>query len=445
MVREKSKEFKKNVTRALLTKVLLICLKVGLSVVTARTLGASGRGIFFSVAQFAGTYNTIGTLSIGEAFIYFVGCKQILREKVFWTASVVIAIFIALLTAMLWVCFLFFKETVGDLVPLEYFTIILLLLPCMMSEYILASAIKSLREYDLANKLSLFSRIFILLLVLISVTLVSTDVLTCLKAYTLAVFASTIMHFFALASVSSVVGGVAWGQIKPLITYGSSLHLGTLITEVEYRADIFILLYFMSVASVGIYSIGVALAQIIWFVSNSVNSILFPTLMNSQKEGRPAFTAKVIRITLLINLNVAVILTIIGYPLTLALYGHEFAQSYLVFLVLLPGILFDCVGRGLITLLKSENWTLDISAIATFSLLVNLSLNVLLIPRFGIFGAAMASSLSYALRAIVLAHMCSKKTALSLNSMIITSAEIKAFYRECWSLLLTKISLGRSS
>jgi O-antigen/teichoic acid export membrane protein len=42
--------------------------------------------------------------------------------------------------------------------------------------------------------------------------------------------------------------------------------------------DIFILLYFLNAAAVGIYSIGVTIAQILWYVSNSINSVLFPHL-----------------------------------------------------------------------------------------------------------------------------------------------------------------------
>ena len=68
-----------------ITKIFLIILKIGMSVITARFLGPAGRGIFYSFFQASGMTNTIFTISIGEGLIYNIGRGKIKREDTFGT------------------------------------------------------------------------------------------------------------------------------------------------------------------------------------------------------------------------------------------------------------------------------------------------------------------------------------------------------------------------
>ena len=73
---------KSSILYTFLTKLVLIFLKLGVSIITARFLGPAGRGIYFSVIQFAGIINTIGSISIGEGLIYYFGKNKDTQDKI---------------------------------------------------------------------------------------------------------------------------------------------------------------------------------------------------------------------------------------------------------------------------------------------------------------------------------------------------------------------------
>ena len=71
MSKEK-KTFFVNTVHTLVTKVFIAGLKLALSVLTARTLGVSGRGLFFLSTSLAGTTSTVGSISIGEGLTFLI-------------------------------------------------------------------------------------------------------------------------------------------------------------------------------------------------------------------------------------------------------------------------------------------------------------------------------------------------------------------------------------
>jgi len=204
------------------------------------------------------------------------------------------------------------------------------------------------------------------------------------------------------------------------LKYGGKVHPGTLLTEVEYRLDVFILLYFIDVAAVGIYSIGVTVAQILWYISNAINSVLFPHLTSAgDHEDKDLFAAKVIKYNILINFFVISFLVLFGFFIIQILYGEAFSESYYVFLILTPGLLFDSVARNLSAWLKSIGRPAVLSYVSMLSLVVNIAMNFILIPVYGLYGAAFASVISYVVRAIVLFVIYKRSTNITYTDVFV--------------------------
>tara|TARA_Y100000768_G_C23899339_1_gene644244 strand:- start:123 stop:863 length:741 start_codon:yes stop_codon:yes gene_type:complete len=207
-----------------------------------------------------------------------------------------------------------------------------------------------------------------------------------------------------------------------VIKYGLKVHPGILLTEIEYRLDIFILLYFLNAAAVGIYSIGVTIAQILWYASNSINSVLFPnlTFSDSGKE-KNLFTAEIIKYNFLINLIILFLLIMFGKFLVLILYGSEYIQAYYIFLILAPGLLLDSLGRNIATWLKSEGKPLILSWVSLGALTLNIVCNFILIPKYGLYGAAYSSLISYIARGLVLFVIFKRNTGINSGYIFLWS------------------------
>ena len=402
MMKSRNKNFTQSVISTLFTKFILIFLKMGVGILTARFLGPAGRGLFYTSVQAPGLINTVGTLSIGEGLIYHIGKGKIKSDQIFGTVFMIVLGFTLVLSIIFYFLISllnqhFFYQLPDKVIPLLFF-----LIPATMTEYFSASALRGLKVFSIVNKLTIVTRTNIFIFILISLTFWSADLYRTIFAYAIALTLNALLYFIVLFYQSKFRFSISSNELNNVIRYSAKVHIGSLLTEVEYRLDIFILLFFLNATAVGIYSIGVTIAQILWYVSNSVNTVLFPYLTSTSKKNVDFFTVRVLKYNFFINIFILFGLIIIGFPLVNLLYGTMFSEAYFVFLVLSPGLLSDTIARSLAAWLKGTNRTLTLSKISSVSLVVNILFCIILIPYWGVYGAAISSVISYTLRAVLL-------------------------------------------
>lgn len=424
-----SKQFITDVKYTLLTKFLLIFLKMGISVITARILGPTGRGLFFSSIQTSGLVNTVGTISVGESLIYYIGKCKILPNQVLGVVFMMVLGFTFALSSLLYLLMPLLSEHFLHELPDGVIPLIFILIPCSMTEYLGASALRGLKAFSIVNRLSIITRTNILVIMFVALVYWSADVYTGVMAYSIALALNSIVYFVVLLYKSKFSFSVPWSETGNIINYAIRAHIGTLLTEVEYRIDIFIIMFFLNAAAVGIYSIGVTIAQILWYVSNSVNTVLFPHISSDSGKDRNLFTATVLKYTLFSNILVVLVLILVGLPLVQILYGSMFVEAYYIFIVLSPGLLFDSVARSLAAWFKGTGRVMYLSKISGISLAVNILLCIYLIPIWGVYGAALSSVISYTLRAFILAIAFGRISGINFFDMFILTREEMAVVR----------------
>jgi O-antigen/teichoic acid export membrane protein len=215
--------------------------------------------------------------------------------------------------------------------------------------------------------------------------------------------AALIAFAFLWASVRkfSRFGGVA-EHFKPTIIFGIRGQVGNLATFFNYRLDVFIVNYFLGPAQLGLYAVGVAVSEGLWQIPNAVASVLFPRTGRTVEQDATQFNCFILRQVFLITSLCAALIAIaspIAIPL---LFGARFRPSVAVIWWILPGTVAlslakvacsDLAGRG-------KNGYSSASAFVCFG--ATALLDWLLIPRMGILGASLASSISYTLDAALI-------------------------------------------
>lgn len=405
-----------------ITKIFLIILKIGMSVITARFLGPAGRGIFYSFFQASGMTNTIFTISIGEGLIYNIGRGKIKREDTFGTVISLAIFFGTLVAGVLFLILPLIQEYLLQNISSDSLMLAYLIAPAIMYEYFANSALRGLKIFSIANKISITSRITVLISSCLALYIYDGSLYHLFLWYWFGLLVNCLIYSFALFQASRFKFFFNVSSIPSTVRYSLRVHPAVLLTELEYRLDIFILLFFLEPAAVGIYSIGVTAAQLVWYASNSVNSIFFPYLSSMEKsKSKNHFSAKVIRFNLLINFLLVLMLCIFGSFLIDFLYGYEFSESYFVLLILAPGLLVDSIGRNLVAWLKAEGAPKILSIISITSLVINIILNFILIPNFGLYGAALSSVITYSFKALALLVVFQGLTNLSFKQIFFWS------------------------
>jgi Na+-driven multidrug efflux pump len=104
--------------------------------------------------------------------------------------------------------------------------------------------------------------------------------------------------------------------------------------------------------------------------------------------------------------------------------------------LLLPGIFFFSISKILAQDLVGRGFPQYASVAATISLVAIIILDLLLIPRFGINGASLASTISYFLSAIIILYLFKKESQVKLWDILIIKANDLAEYKRIISYFI---------
>jgi PST family polysaccharide transporter len=157
-------------------------------------------------------------------------------------------------------------------------------------------------------------------------------------------------------------------------------------------------------ATVGIYSAAVRISEVWYFIPLSIVASVSPSLMAA--SDNPSILdqrlAKLFKLVSIVALSIAVPMTFFSNYATKALYGNAYAGAGPILAVHIWSALFVFLG------VAQGPWNI-IEGLTKLALLrtsvgavSNIVLNLLLIPRYGGLGAAIATTISYALSAVIL-------------------------------------------
>ncbi|MGH2841821.1 MAG: lipopolysaccharide biosynthesis protein, partial [Solirubrobacteraceae bacterium] len=193
------------------------------------------------------------------------------------------------------------------------------------------------------------------------------------------------------------------GLLRSQLRQGALLSPYFVFLFLNLRLDVLLLAAFDTTRSVGIYAVAVIFAELIWLVTDAINAGARERQWGTGAEDALAATASAARMSLLIAL-LALPVIAVAAPLAIpTLFGAQFADATDALWALLPAAVamawWRALGAGLVRFGRART----VNAVAFTALAANVGLNVWLIPRLGISGAALASLGSYALGALLAA------------------------------------------
>lgn len=165
------------------------------------------------------------------------------------------------------------------------------------------------------------------------------------------------------------------------------------------------------VKAAGIYSMAKWLSGVIGLVVTAVNAVLAPSAASLYKQGNITGLQNTVtrsaRALLFLSLPLTVFLMLCGTPI-LRLGGAEFERGHIALVLLCIGQLVNAAMGSVGLLLMMTGHEREAAKGIGYGALANGVLSALLIPRWGIEGAAVAASLSLILWNLVLAAMVQK-------------------------------------
>jgi O-antigen/teichoic acid export membrane protein len=182
--------------------------------------------------------------------------------------------------------------------------------------------------------------------------------------------------------------------LRRMIAYGLKFHISILAGIIIIRADLLVVNYFRGAAEAGAYSVASQFALLLMLLPGVIATLVFPRV-TAEQDVRGETTCRVTRYTAFLMF----LCCIAAVPLSLLLpliYGQAFAQATGLLLILLPGVYLIGLESVLVQHFNALGLPLAIPLYWVITLALNLILVFTLVPRFGAQGAALASTISYA-------------------------------------------------
>jgi len=169
-------------------------------------------------------------------------------------------------------------------------------------------------------------------------------------------------------------------------------------------ADVLVVSHYMTPTDVAIYFAAAKTMSLIMFVHYAVGSAVanrFAALgARGDKESLKAFVRDAVHWTFWPSLAAAIVLLVLGVPL-LWLFGPQFVSGYPVMLILVVGFLFRSSMGPAELLLNMLGQQRVCAAVLASTAVLNIALNLLLVPAFGLLGAATATSIALVAAALM--------------------------------------------
>jgi O-antigen/teichoic acid export membrane protein len=169
------------------------------------------------------------------------------------------------------------------------------------------------------------------------------------------------------------------------------------------RIDQIMLAHLAGERALGIYSAAVKVSEVSYFVPGILATSLFPSIVRTRELGTEAYSIRrqhYFDLSVVLAVAIALPTTLLAGPIIHLLYGYKYTEATPILCALVWATLFVFTGGARQQYLIAEGHMKFSFAATLAAAILNVVLNIFLIPRYEGFGAAIATLISYGLSAM---------------------------------------------
>jgi O-antigen/teichoic acid export membrane protein len=429
----------KHLISSVLVQIPVFILGVAAGVFSTRILGDEGKGVFSLFQANSQLFVLIFSFGIQTGIVYFVSSKKIseplvagMSISIFFISSFILLVILAI-SYFGGFAHLLLSETHAS----AYYLLLLFLLYFFtFLNSILSSFLQAHSKFRITNLVSLINSIFnagiftALYFLLDHPIFGPAEKLNYVLYTTLVVlvFNSFLWAYFynKYITIKPNFNFKMQDGLKPFLLYNSAIFIGTLINFLNYRLDLWIVNNYLPEKDLSYYSLAANINQIILYISVTISTVMLPNLSGKNEADRTRTFIQISRISFSFFIVICLIAFFVSDFIIPLVYGDEFTPSIIPFKIIIPGVLFSCCTQLFATLIVACKRNL-LNIIATgIGLVLTLILDLTLIPRYEIKGAAYATVICYSAVFICTFYLSLKKLNMPFtNYFFITAKDYK--------------------
>lgn len=392
--------FVKDTVITFITKILTVLLFAAIAIIIARVLGPSKQGIYSLTILFPAFLLTFVNFGISQASVYCI-CRKKHNPETVLGNNIICALLIGVITAVIGgIIVLFFGETFFPGVDQKYLFLAFILIPFQLFLSYTNNILLGLGRIVKFN-MTLFLQPLLFLLIL-TIFLLMPGREFGIGAAILAEIISLalieiLLLFWAVKQTGKIYFHLDKDYLREVFSFGGKVYATNIFSFISQRAGVFILNIFIGSASAGFYAVAAGLAEKLLLFSQSAETILFPKIASEKNKNKlKVFTPLVCRNLIFITSMIAVFFFIIGHWLIIFLFSDAYMPTVAPFQILLWGIIIVSGSKILANDIAGRGKPAINACLAGVAALINVILNIALVPFFGAVGAAWSATISYA-------------------------------------------------
>lgn len=383
MIKANSYQSNKSIYRmAAVSKILVIAMTFISSALINRCLGTALKGEYAYINNWVSIIVPILSWGIGQTYSTYkrkCGTKEVLDTFVTLTILQALCAFIIGLITY----FIGFNKYV-------YISFLLSSGSILRTNLLYIAAIEDIKKRDFMNIIYKSIYLFIVTIVfLLNIKSLNLMLILLVVDEAITVIGTFIKYKFKIKFTLSKNKEI---RIVKIYKLGFISMLMYLMMTLNYNIDVIFLKNMTTSEIVGIYSVAVQLSNMLWLLPDAFKDVM---TFKTSKEDSIKEIVLVTKYCLYLAFIILILFIIGGKLFIYIAYGKEFIDSYGVTAILLFGSLSMVLYKIIhpLYIAKGKQWI--ILKILFASTIINVILNILLIPRIGMLGSALASVCSY--------------------------------------------------
>ncbi len=386
-----------------------------------RRLGAEGYGVFAYVLAFAGFFTFFKNIGIDGILTREVAKKPKEQQNYFSTA-LGIEVILLIITAVLiiFIAPLFSGNGVKSAIILFPFAALIFIFDDLKDLFI--AFFRAKEKMELEALVTVAGNIFLTLFGFITIYFWPTP-----KHFIIANVIASFFGVFVAAIllrpfISGIIKNFTKNLVKPILKSAIPFAIGGLAGAFLFNLDIVMLGWWRTTEEIGLYSAAQKIVGILAIFSGFVATATFPSLSrfaHSDQERMKTVFKGALKIIFIIAIPSVIGGIILKNSLMDFVFGSGYMPAANAFMILL----FSILALHPLPILTNSLFAFDKQAkmikYALVSSLSNLALNFLLIPKYGIIGAAIATTISFFVYTILLWHETKKMHEFRITSELL--------------------------
>ncbi len=406
-----------DIVRVLTGNMVAMAAVLILNIILSRSLGPGGYGVFNGLLVVAMISGALVQMGIHRSAVVHLGRKDYPTGAVLGSVATLwlIASIMAIIASIVTYCIL-----QNNAYSIAMILLVITGIPFAIGVIYLSGCYLGLDRVKQANRIYYTAPLINVVLTLLLVVWLRLEVIGALIATLISSITVFSITIYGLRKEFYFNFSFDRGLLTSLVKLGLVYAFTFILLQLNYKVDILFLQKMVTSEEVGFYTLAVSVSEQLWLLPYAAGLVLMSRTANSSStEAAVKPVGPLLRWGFLLSVIGSIAIVYLAPILVPMIFGKDFSGSIEVVKAIIPGIVAFVVFR----ILESNLAGLGKPWLAVYallpSLLINVGLNLLLIPKFGILGSAWATNVSYIVATIIYLIIYVKFTKISFGHLLI--------------------------